>query len=264
MNTSKMIIAGLLLTGLSLSADESFQLKKEGSEESSQAFKLNFRKKQSPFKLLKVKESRMLSSSAKDWDEAEVTGSGLFINFGIHFPSKKFLNPYEFSYPIVPQYKIGFDFELGNFFRFAKIAEGKFGIGMRVTWLSLSYTAAKIDKDIYRVVQISPLRLGPQFSMAINETMGLDVFYGIGFNFTQSFGTIDDPTNSVDVGYGRTYLGASHEVGAAFHYKVFSLGLGYRFGRLANVLNVYDGEEYDNDNVRSSVGNFRITLGFRF
>ncbi|WP_317900198.1 hypothetical protein [Aurantibacillus circumpalustris] len=261
MNNTKMIIAGLLLTGLSMSAGEPFSLKKEGKDESSQAFKLDFRKKQSAFKL-NVKQSNILSSSAKDWDESEVTGSGLFLNFGLHFPSASFLNPYYATNPI--RFGLGLDFEFGSFFRFGKIAEHKFGVGLRATWLSFSYTSAKDGNDIYRALQISPVRLGPQFSMAITESMGFDVYYQIGVNFTEMFGSIDDPNETENIGYSKTYLGASHEIGAAYHFRVYSVGFGYRFGSLSNILTYYDGETEDNDIVKSSISNFRITLGFKF
>ncbi|PBQ30791.1 hypothetical protein CNR22_03035 [Sphingobacteriaceae bacterium] len=224
-----------------------------------------FKNRTQPRNILKLKTSAFSSSSARDWEEAEVTGGGLFLNFGLHFPSKKFLNPYYESGDAT--YKIGFDFEFGNYFRFAKLADDKVGIGLRATWLSLSYTAMSIDGDRFRAAQISPLRVGPQVGVAINETMGVDLFYQIGFNLTDEFGALEsnDPTTTEKIGFNSIYTGVSHEVGAAYHFKVFSVGLGYRFGRLTNISRIYDGTDIDEDtDEKYSVGNFRATLGFKF
>ena len=271
MKITKVLVAALLLSGITMSANEPLLLKSDGTGESSSSKTLNFKKKHQSRDLFKLSTSRLLhSSSARDWDEAEVNGGGLFINFGIHFPSSKFLNPYYGTF-LTPyqsdaaRYKLGFDFEIGNYFRFAKIADGKVGIGLRATWLSLSYTAMTDNKDIYRALQISALRVGPQAGFAINESMGVDVYYQIGYNFTDMFASINDPINGGNYGVNATYQGLSHEIGAAFHFRVFSVGMGYRFGKLTNTTLVSNGKDEDADTKEKySVGNFRITLGFKF
>ena len=260
MNTTKTIVAALLLSGLTINAKETL-FNTDGSSDE----RLAFNKKHQPRNLFKLHTRALLPSSARDWDEKEVCGGGLFLNLGLHFPSAKFLNPYYRSGDT--KYSLGFDFELGNYFRFAKLADDKVGIGLRATWLSLSYTAMSDGADRYRAAQISPLRVGPQLGVAINETMGVDLFYQIGFNLTDQFGAIDDldPATDKKVGFNTVYIGASHEVGAAFHYKVFSVGLGYRFGNLNMISYVYDGKSYDEDTDKKySVANFRVTLGFKF
>lgn len=262
MNSPKMMIAALLISGMAMNAKETLQFNSSDAQSSNSDFIL---RSATPRNILKLKKTAFSSSSARDWEEAEVTGGGLFLNFGLHFPSKKFLNPYYESGN--PSYKLGFDFEFGNYFRFAKLADEKVGIGLRATWLSLSYTAMNDGGDRYRAVQISPLRVGPQVGVAINETMGVDIFYQIGFNLTDQFGAIEsiDPTSSEKIGFNTIYTGVSHEVGAAFHFKVFSVGLGYRFGKLNMISYIYDGEDYDADtDEKYSVGNFRATLGFKF
>ena len=211
---------------------------------------------------LKTSKSRF-SASGTEWDQSEVSGSGLFIHLGIFFPPSAYMNPYGSQYTYGP----GIDFEFGSFFRLAKLQDGLMGLGLRVSWLSVSYTSMKIDSDIWRVAQISPLRVGPQFSFALNETMGFDLFYTLGFNLTEEFGAIDDPVNQKDVGYSVTFMGLAHEVGAAFHYKAICLGLGYRMGMMKNVGLVIDGKKYEKeyfDDLKSSIANFHVTLGFRF
>jgi hypothetical protein len=141
------------------------------------------------------------------------------------------------------------------------------GIGLRATWLSLTYSKYVDDKDIYRALQIRPIHLGPQFSYAISEVMGFDVFYQLGYNLTEQFGSIDDPIEKKNKGASWTYTGVSHEIGAAFHYKVFCLGLGYRMGKLNNISFIYDGKDYSDiglDDEKSSINTFRVTVGFRF
>lgn len=265
MTTKQTLVAALLFSGASLFAGEPFSIKNEkGNEFLSTKPQLTFRKnveQKSPFALI-----NKTSFSGKEWDEAEVSGGGLFINFGIHFLSSSFLNP-EFKSATDPRFKLGFDFEFGNFFRFAKVNDDKVGIGMRATWLSVSYAKAIKDKDVFRVAQIRLVHLGPQVAIAIDDKMGVDLFYQFGFNLTDNFGSIYSPGNNKTVGASWTFVGLSQEIGAAFHYKVFSLGMGYRFGSLNNTVYVYDGErrpsEYLYDK-KCSVNNFRITLGFKF
>ncbi|MBL7932608.1 MAG: hypothetical protein JNL60_11940 [Bacteroidia bacterium] len=266
MNLKHTIIAGLLLTGMSLFAGGSkFVLEGNKSDFFKTKPGLNFHQKADS----KQPQSFAKSSfSGKEWDEAEVSGGGLFLNFGIHLPSRYFLNPYYSTGD--PKYKLGFDFEFGNYFRFAKIQDGKMGVGLRVTWLSLSYAKMVDVNDIYRVVQISALRVGPQFGYAITEDMGADVYYQWGYNFTDQFGDIYSPGQAKNVGENTVFTGGSHEVGAAFHFRVFSIGFGYRFGNLTLRSYVYDGKEADSfaytflQDRKYSVNNFRITLGFKF
>jgi hypothetical protein len=210
---------------------------------------------------LKTKSS--FSGSGKDWDHSEVSGSGLFIHLGIFFPPSSYMNPYGLE----NSYGTGYDFEVGNYFRFIKIKDGLMGLGLRATWLSVSYASYTEGEDVWRVAQISPLRLGPQFSFALTETMGFDVFYQIGFNLSEQFGAIDDPNNAEDIGFSITHTGITHEVGAAFHYKVFCLGFGYRMGMVKNIGIVIDGEKLDDewlDDEKSSTSNFHVTFGLRF
>ena len=121
--------------------------------------------------------------------------------------------------------------------------------------------------DIYRTAQICPVKLGPQVGVAINEVMGVDVFYQAGFNLTEEFASVYDQSSQGRIGGSATYMGISHELGGVFHYKVYSLGLGVRFGKLTNQFNYYDGDLLDDeylDKEKKSIANFRITLGFKF
>lgn len=263
MKLKHTIVAGLVLTGMSLFAGSS-----ERNKESKNFFDTNpglsFRGVKAERTILD--RNAKTSFSGKEWDEAQVSGGGFFLNFGIHFLPATYLNPYYFE-GFDPRYGMGFDFEFGNYFRFAKIQDGKMGVGMRFTWMSFSYASARIDEDKYWAAEGAFIKFGPQFSYAIDDKMGVDAFYEFcPLHFATQFGAIDDPINAEDVGESRTFYGVSHEVGAIFHYKVFSLGLGYRMGRIKDFAYVYDGET-DLDELypaKSSINNFRITFGFRF
>ncbi len=263
MNMKKTLISALLITAVNLfAADPILKLKQSNHffETTPELFEKRSAIKASP---LKLNKTALFSGSGKEWGEAEVTGSGLFLNLGLFFPGINYLNPYQFT----PSYGLGFNFEIGSFFRFIKFGEGKIGLGLRASWLDFSYANFTDEKDIYRSLQIQPIHLGPQFSIAFNETMGLDAFLTIGYNVTTEFGSIDDPNEKKNVGESITYMGWSNEVGAAFHYKMFSLGFGYRSGNLNMVSYVYDGEEADPEYLpefRFPVNNFRVTFGFRF
>lgn len=264
---SALLIGGVaLFSGSSLTANTiGFGNNSDGTE------KLTFRKPFAQKNYLSPNSSKSYLSSGKEWDESEVTGGGLFLNFGLYFPPDAYLNPYYTAGDFT--YGVGFNFELGNYFRFAKIAEGKFGIGLRATWLSASfcagsdsYTSLGTDyQDIYRATEISILRVGPQFGMALNEKMGLDVFYQLGYNLSGEFIDADMGPGQESIGISSWFQGVSHEIGAAFKYKVFSVGFGYRIGKLNNFLNYIDGKEYDADTDKKySVSSFRLTFGFKF
>ena len=266
MNIKRIIVAMLLVSGLTMGAKNTPLFKKGGTKvDSEKITELTFKRKHQPRDYFKFGTGAIGSASGSDWDESKVSGSGFFLNLGIHFIPTTYLNNDYKSGDI--RFKTGYDFELGNFFRFAKFNDDKLGIGLRVTWLSLGYAKTTDDKDIYRVAQICPLKVGPEFAIAFNETMGLDLFYQLGYNLTENFGSIDSPSNSKKIGASWTYQGISHEVGAAFHFKIFSLGLGYRFGSLKNTMFVYDGKKMDSDFLQKgkvSINNFMITLGLRF
>ncbi len=175
----KTLLTAALISGLSLFAGEPSLIKIDrGNEFLTENQGLTFRKAQPERNLLKLKQTRF-SGSGKEWDEAEVTGSGLYINFGLFFPSTSYVNN-DYDSEVDPTFKLGFNLEFGNYFRFAKIADGKFGIGLRATWLSFGYTKTTLDNDIFRVAEMSFLRVGPQFGIGLNEKMGIDVFYQLG------------------------------------------------------------------------------------
>ena len=278
----KTLLTALLFSGVSLFAGEPTLLFDNHGNQ------LTFRKAEPKRNLLNLKQTRF-SGSGKEWDEAEVTGSGLFLNFGLFVPSATYLddakgNPTLFlgkDYVTEkPKFGMGLNFEIGNYFRFVKIADGKFGIGLRASWLSGNYTKVTSDKsvnpgstgNVYRVAQFSPVRLGPQFGIGLTEEMGLDIFYQFGWNYCVLFGDVDDPKNAENVGASTIYAGASHEIGAAFHYKVFTFNIGYWFGKVTSLDYVYDGDDPVADPTKNQaydegknyIKGLKVNIGFKF
>lgn len=262
MKLKHTIVAGLVLTGMSLFAELPELNKSKNFFDTNPG--LCFRGVDAHKSILD--RNAKTSFSGKEWDEAEVSGGGLFINFGIHLPSSTFMDIYGSG---LIDFGLGYDFEFGSFFRFAKIQDGKMGVGLRATWLSGSYSKAyeELFEQNYHNVQLSLVRVGPEFSFAIDDKMGVDAFYTIGASFSDVWTAIDDPTEDKDIGVNWGYWGITHELGAAFHYKVYSVGLGYRFGKVKNFSYIYDGEQKDKDardDEKRSINNFRVTIGFRF
>lgn len=270
MNMKKTLTLVLTIAGLNIFAGEPAVLNSKNDNGSLVKENTLFSKKKLKMSNRFGFNTASFSGSGKDYDEATMTAKGLFLNFGIFFPPDGFCysdskyGKYESG---DPTYGLGFDFEVGSYFRFAKIQDGKFGIGMRASWLSLSYTSLTDGPDKWRVGQIRPVHLGPQFSFALNEEMALDAYYILGFNLTNEFGAIDDPINNQDYGISSTLTGLSHEIGFAFRYQMYSLGFGYRMGKLSQMMMVVDGETIDQqflDEGKFSVNTWRMALGFKF
>lgn len=186
------------------------------------------------------------SSSRREWTTDRMNKSGLFINVSLFLPSKKFLNPHYSSGD--PRLNPGYDVELGNYFKFARISS--LSIGLRATWISLGFTTYHNFEDI-GVVSVSLLRAGPQAAFALNEKMGIDLFYQVGANYTIVLDTYGSDLETT------SFLGATHEIGAGFRYRVFNAGLGFRLGKLINLDDTRDMSKY-------SIANLRLILGFKF
>lgn len=276
----KTLLTALLISGLAVIAGEPSAILDDNGNQ------LSFRKSQPKRTIIKINQSRF-SGSGKEWDEAEVTGSGLFLNFGLFSPSATYLDDEDGDPTLFlgtdyltekPKFNLGFNFEIGNYFRFAKIADGKFGIGLRASWLSGCFNKATSEStvnkgstgNVYRVAQFSPVRVGPQFGIGLTEEMGLDVFYQFGWDYSVLIADIDNPLNPTEnVGASVVYAGIANEIGAAFHYKVFTLNIGYWFGKVTAFSYIVDGKDpvefnQDYDIGKNSINGLKVNLGFKF
>ncbi|MDI1354833.1 MAG: hypothetical protein PSX36_07940 [bacterium] len=261
----RTITLALIMLGLNNYALASLVLKSDRWDNYSETKKKLFEKRKlvnnKPFGI----RTSVFSGSGKEWDETEVTSGGFFLNFGLYFPNSNYFSVQPDSLPAPGNFAMGGAFDFGNYFRIAKMQYGRFSFGLRATWLSISGTGKKSGDDIYLAYQFSALRVGPQFCAAINENMGIDAFYDIGYNYSLVYGDIYSKAKTVtSVGWLRTYAGLTQEIGAAFHFKVFSAGLSYRFGKLKNVSSTFDSVDKPTTDIKSSTNNLRLTLGLRF
>lgn len=230
MKLNKLLIVALVLGTLSVNAGANL-----------------FAKKLKERNFLKINSASLFSS--KEGEEKTMTSSGLFLNLGVFIPSNKYLNPYYTSGD--EKYGLGFDFEIGNSFRLIKL--GPVGLNLRATWLSLGYTSLTIDAIDYTVNALtgSLIRLGPSITMPLAEKAAIDVFYQIGAGYTMEL--YEDDENS-------SYLGATHEIGLGFRFKIFNLGVGYRFGKLKNIDNSFTDVTSDD---KFATNNIKVCIGIK-
>lgn len=192
-------------------------------------------------KILNVRPSAFTSME----EDREPHGPGVFAHLGIFIPSQPYMDPY-----YIPEwglFNVGFTAEVGNYFRF--FHTDRFGVGLRVTWIQLGYTTHADPEFLDGNAFGSPIRLGPQFSYAINEVMGLDVYYNIGPHY--SINWFEGENNS--------FVGGSHEVGLGYRFSLFTAGFAYKFGRLVNIDNSdpimpLDTELYSTNMIRVFLG----------
>ena len=97
------------------------------------------------------------------------------------------------------------------------------------------------------------LEFGPSFTYALNDDMGLDVYYQLKPTFMTGI-----YTNDLDDG-GYAGAGLTHAAGVGFRYKAFALALEPNFGRMKVI-------DIDSSDLESKVNtsNFKIKLGFKF
>src|SRR5688572_24392188 len=114
MNMKKIFTLALLTSCMGLMASSPFGIVQRNESAlgvgSSDLFK---RSSTSERSFLKVKKS-VFSASGKDYDQEEMTSSGLFINLGVFMPNSNYLNPAGLYTDI---WGIGYNLELGSFFR---------------------------------------------------------------------------------------------------------------------------------------------------
>ncbi len=146
---------------------------------------------------------------------------------------------------------------LGNKWTFARFSDDKMSVGLMVDWVDFSYASKKytiLNNDAYnRVLNIAFLKVGPSFTYALNDKMGLDAYYQVRPTYAGSIlGESDDP--NVAVGFGFT-----HAVGVAFRYGLLNVAVEPNFGSV-EVVNT----DFDSLTSNMSLGNTRIVVGFKF
>lgn len=146
---------------------------------------------------------------------------------------------------------------LGNKWTFARFSDDKMSVGLMVDWVDFSYASNKetvLQADVYnRVFNIAFLKVGPSFTYALNDKMGLDAYYQLRPTYAGSYYGNSD-ANTVSLGFGFT-----HAVGVAFRYGLLNVAVEPNFGSV-EVVNT----DFDNISNNMSLGNTRIVVGFKF
>jgi hypothetical protein len=210
-------------------------------------------KKQSMGKQFKI--STQLSS-----DKAMNEG-GFFLNIGLVVPSKQCYVPLIATNNSSDKFGVGPVLEVGNMFRIKDFNDH--ALGLRATWLSASYSSFSNSNVDMSYLQGSVLRIGPYFTYSISDEMAIDCYYQIGATYV-----LDSKTDTAASGRSNAgYLGATHNMGVSFRYKVFSVGFDMSLGSVK----YFDKEEYKglsddmiNDFYKIRTTQFRFIVGFKF
>lgn len=201
-------------------------------------------------KLFKFRNASF-SKSGMGEEDRESHGPGLFANIGLFMPTSKFMDPY--YEPGDDTYNTGFAAEVGNYFRLFHTE--RMGLGLRATWIQLKYTTFTVDDTTtWGNASGSPLRIGPQFSYAIDENMGFDVYYQLGAQYNIEWFPYDGKNEN------SSFLGVTHEIGFAYRFMFLTAGAGLKFGNGKNIDNSFSTELFDE---KFPTGGFRIFVGIQ-
>lgn len=154
--------------------------------------------------------------------------SGFFAHLLVAMPSSNFLMPIGGAGLFTDGWKPGFGFDVGNMFMIKEF--DPCAVGVRATWFSVTMSNFNFDGEVLlRSITASPVRIGPYFQFQINKEMAADVFYQLG---ATEILLLD--ADFKDIGFDGA-LGATHELGANFYYKIFTVGIGYGFGNVLDM-----------------------------
>lgn len=125
------------------------------------------------------------------------------------------------------------------------------GIGLMVNWFDVTYS---VSSDEFAAADVSFLELGPLFTYAIAEDMGLDAYY----NLRPTFLALSDYED-----FGYAGFGLTNAVGVAYRYKVFSVGIETVFGGVNSALIDENTTSLAGD-IKLKNNSTRFVLGFKF
>lgn len=201
--------------------------------------------------MLVISLCSVANMSAKD----RTLSNGFSLKASLGFPSSDFGTP-----GVLPddmEYGTVLGLEIGNRWYFSPT--DTWGIGLMVNWFDISYVKGKSqDFDVY-TVDVGFLELGPVGTYALNEAMALDAYYNLRPTVSTTV------TNDFDVVTAFAGSGFTHAIGAAFRWKVLSIGVESAFGEVTSDLYYEDGEQMDvGFSETTSNKRFRIIFGFKF
>jgi len=131
------------------------------------------------------------------------------------------------------QFSSLFGLQLGNRWYFTN--SDQFGIGLMVNWFDISTALTSyeiMEETIGRLtVEATFLEFEPIGTYAINSTMAVDAYYNLRPAGLATV-AIDENTNLSDEVYGS---GFTHALGAAFRWKVLSVGIESVLGNIKDL-----------------------------
>jgi hypothetical protein len=220
--------------------------------------------------------------SGTSFAQKTVTDDGFYFNVGGFSPSYKYLVPLSLENEDLEKpdetdelYNLGPHFEIGNLFKVADVDSHAFHI--KVSWLDANLSKATYDwnfldtevtKEIY-AVQGSALKLGPNFTYAINDKMGVDAYYQIApvFSFWYDDTNYDDIYESYDEDQREQYaIGVLHTTGLSFRYDKIVAGFNLNFGSAKDFdaekkMDTFGGKV---ESYKYRMNSFRFYVGMKF
>lgn len=201
---------------------------------------------------------KQLKVAAEASSDKAMNDGGFFLNVGLFMPSAKCYIPLAFNGTAFGTSQPGINLELGNMFKIVKLDDN--AIGIKASWLDASYSGRKNGNTKAAYLQGSVVRVGPYFTYSISDEMAVDGFYQIGATYVLDLNTDTALSGRTNSGY----LGATHNLGACFRYKVFSAGFDFGFGNVKYL----DKEEYNFLDIKDfytiRTSHFRLFVGFKF
>ena len=194
--------------------------------------------------------SLMLNTHAQ---KDRTLSNGFSIQFIVGIPSAEYGVDESLSIPEEFQYSTLFGLQLGNRWYFTN--SDQFGIGLMVNWFDIS--TAMTENVLYEetitwlTAEATLLELGPIGTYAINSTMAVDAYYNLRPTGLVS-ASIDEDNSLSDDYYGS---GFTHALGAAFRWKVLSVGIESVFGKI---------KDLDDPEIKLQANNFRFVIGVKF
>ncbi len=204
---------------------------------------------------------KTLKISTQLTSDKAMNEGGFFLNIGLLIPSKQCYIPLGFTNNSSDKFGLGPLLEVGNMFRIKDFNDH--ALGLRATWLSASYSSYSNSNVDMSYLQGSVLRIGPYFTYSISDEMAIDCYYQIGATYV-----LDSKNDTAASGRSNSgFVGATHNMGVSFRYKVFSVGFDMSLGSVK----YYDKEEYKglsddmiNDFYKIRTTQFRFIAGFKF
>lgn len=185
--------------------------------------------------------------------------NGFILRVGIGFTSKKYFLTEETvdanqggdEYVANTTYGI----ELGSQWYVWRDGAETMGLAVNLNWLDFQAGIASTEDYTNTYFDISAIEVGPMYSFAFTDDIGVDAFFNFKPNalFQASTNDVNDNEASAKWGIGLTYA-----AGASFRWKALLVGFEYGFGKIK--LN-----DTDNSDLSAKVYTnvFKINLGVK-